>query len=300
MSRQQPLISIVIPTYSRPVALADCLHALADLRYPRDRFEVIVVDDESPESPAPIVDAHADRLAVTCIRQRHAGPAAARNKGASHARGEFIAFTDDDCRPSPIWLQALAARFAVAPDHAIGGRTINFHDGNRYSLTSTMIIDYLYQNHLNTDKPFFASNNFALPAAAFHNIGGFNTVFPVAAGEDREFCERWASQGRPMLFAPEALVYHAQSLNFLGFWRQQFNYGRAAWLFRRLTAKTGRGQFISEPLAFYVDLVRYPLKKGLNWQAIELAVLVCVSQLAVASGFFLERSHAARARVDPQ
>ena len=255
-----------------------------------------MVDDESPVSPISIVERVADRIAVACIHQRHAGPAAARNTGGAHARGQFIAFTDDDCHPTPLWLEALAARFATAPEHAIGGQTINRHDDNRYAQTSTKIVDYIYEFHITKNMPFFASNNFAVPTAAFRAIGGFNASFPVAAGEDREFCERWARQGRPMLFVPEAVVYHAQSLSFVKFWRQQFNYGRGAWLFRRLTAETGQRNVTLEPVKFYLDLVRYPLKQGLNWRAVELALLVCISQMAVASGFFLERSQAARGR----
>jgi glycosyltransferase involved in cell wall biosynthesis len=294
------MFSIVIPTYDRPIALADCLSALARQDYPRDGFEVIVVDDDSPESPGPIVAAFADRLAVTLVRQRHAGPAAARNAGAWRARGRFIAFTDDDCRPHRDWLGALAARFAVAPDHAIGGQALNVHDANRYALTSETIIQYIYQNNSRTTRPFFASNNFAVPAAAFRDIGGFHLAFPLAAGEDREFCERWARQGRPMLYAPEARVDHAQRLSFAGFWRQQFNYGRAAWLFRRLTADAAPDKRRLEPLSFYLDLVRFPLKRSLNWRALQLSLLVCVSQLAVASGFFLERTYGTRAVPGPR
>jgi GT2 family glycosyltransferase len=293
VDNRQPFISIVVPTHERPGALAGCLEALAELDYPCDRFEVIVVDDGSQTSLGRLVDAFRARLTVTLLRQERAGPAAARNTGARHAQGEFIAFTDDDCHPARGWLDALSSRFQCAPQAAIGGQTINGREGNRYCLTSSLIVDYIYHYHLRANSPFFASNNFAVPTEAFRAVGGFDPAFPLAAGEDREFCARWLRQGRSMLFAPEAVVYHAQDLSFRGFWRQQSNYGRAARFLRRLRVETGKGRGALEPMSFYVDLLRYPLSRGWNWQALQLSALVCISQLAVASGFLLERSHLA-------
>jgi len=106
-----PFFSIVVPTCDRPRQLAACLQSLARLDYPRDRFEVIVVDDgTTTAAPALVVEMKAGPD-VRLVRQPHAGPAAARNLGASHARGSLLAFTDDDCAPAPDWLWALAARF---------------------------------------------------------------------------------------------------------------------------------------------------------------------------------------------
>ena len=107
-------VSIVVPTYRRPEQLARCLQALAELEYPTDRYEVVVVDDGSAEPDA-------TRIASICLeagarleRQARSGPAAARNRGARAARGEFIAFLDDDCAPSPDWLSLLAVRLREA------------------------------------------------------------------------------------------------------------------------------------------------------------------------------------------
>src|SRR4051794_34400017 len=120
-----PSFSIIIPTYSRPEALTNCLEAIALLDYPRDRFEVIVVDDGSPRPADQIVASFSSRFAVRSLRQQHAGPAAARNQGAAGARGDFLAFTDDDCLPDRDWLRIFARHFAANPDYLIGGRTLN-------------------------------------------------------------------------------------------------------------------------------------------------------------------------------
>src|SRR5262245_35313420 len=101
MEQSRPFISVIIPTYERVGQLSVCLGALVAQDYPRDHFEVLVVDDGSATSPEAGVDAFRDRLNVQFLTQRHAGPATARNFGAAHAKGDFLAFTDDDCVPAP-------------------------------------------------------------------------------------------------------------------------------------------------------------------------------------------------------
>lgn len=290
MRRQRFFFSVIIPTYARPKQLTVCLQSLARLDYPHDCFEVIVVDDGSETPPETIVASFCDRLDVTLLTQTHAGPAAARNTGAAQAKGDFLAFTDDDCAPTADWLQALAARFAKAPEHAIGGRTLNALPDNPYSTASHLLVAYFCTHH-NTDPGqarFLASNNLALPANRFHAVGGFDTTFPRAAAEDRDLCNRWLRRGYGMTCAPEALVYHAHALTFRTFWRQHFNYGRGAFLFRQARARQVQGHIRVEPLSFYLNLLRYPFSQARGGRALLLAAFLVVSQVANAAGFMWE------------
>ena len=244
MASRRPFFSVIIPTYSHPAELPGCLEALARQRFPIDSFEVIVVDDGSASPPAAIVQGFAKRLAIWLVTPRHGGPAAARNHGARQAAGRFFAFTDDDCRPAPEWLSALAERFASAPEHIIGGRTINALVENPYAATSQLILDVVY-DHFNGAGPgeaqFLACNNLALPAETFALIGGFDASFTTS--EDRELCDRWLHSGRRITYAPEAVVFHANPLDVRQLWRQHFGYGRGAWRFHRLRARQGHGRF---------------------------------------------------------
>lgn len=290
MGQEQPFFSIIVPTHARPKQLAACFESLACLDYPRERFEVIVVNDGSGTSPETVVAFFRDRLDITLLTQPHAGPASARNTGAAKANGEFLAFTDDDCTPAPDWLQALAARFATVPDHVIGGRTLNALPDNPYSTASHLLIDYLYA-YYNADPNqarFFTSNNLAVPTDRFHAIGVFNTTFPRAGGEDREFCDRWLHNDYRMIYAPEALVYHTHALTFRTFWRQHFNYGRGAFRFHQARARRGQGRIRLEPFSFYWNLLRHPFSHAQGRRALLLAVLLVVSQAANAAGFFWE------------
>ncbi len=290
MVQKLPHFSIIVPTYSRTRQLSDCLQSLARLDYPHDRYEVIVVNDGGPATLEMVVRPMRDRLNVTFISQTHAGPATARNTGAAQAKGEFLVFTDDDCAPSVNWLQTLATRFAATPGHIIGGQTLNAIPHNLYSTASQVLLDYLYTYHtVDSDKAFFTSNNLALARELFYEVGGFDTMFPLAAGEDRDFCNRWLQRGYGMTFAPEATVHHAHELTLWAFCHQHFNYGRGAVYFHQARIRHGQEGIKVEPLSFYLNLLRYPFSKMHSWRAFLLTALLVVSQEANAAGFLWEK-----------
>ena len=289
-----PTFSIVIPTYNRPAQLNVCLQACARLDYPDDRFEVIVVDDGGSSS----LDAMAARfhgvLKLKLLRQENAGPAAARNKGASEATGEYLAFTDDDCAPESNWLQELASQFSVSPDCVVGGQTINALSDNIYSTASQLLISYLYSYYNATPDQarFFTSNNLALPADRFRSVGGFDTSYPLAAGEDRELCDRWLHLGHRMAYAQGAMVYHAHPLTFTTFLRQHFHYGRGAYCFHQIRARRGNRRIKIEPLSFYRNMLVYPFSRTRGGWALILALSLVIAQVANAAGFFFEKTNA--------
>jgi GT2 family glycosyltransferase len=299
MSRVQPFFSIIVPTYNRPDRLAGCLRALAGLSYPRDRFEVIVIDDESPTPLDGAVMPWRSRLDLTLLTQTHAGPAAARNTGVARAKGDFIAFTDDDCAPAADWLHALAARFTVTPHYAIGGSVLNGLSRNPYATASQLLIDYLYTHYnANRDRALFlTSNNVAFPTDRFRAIGGFDTSFPLAAAEDRDLCDRWLLHGYRMIYAPEALVYHAHALTWRTFCRQHFNYGRGAAYFHHLRARREQDPIKLESLMFYARLLRYPFLRARLPRALGFAALFVISQIMNATGFWWQ--HTALRRLVP-
>jgi GT2 family glycosyltransferase len=291
MDKKTPLFSVIVPTYRRPDQLKGCLRSLAGINYPKDYFEVVVVDDEGGIPLETFVSLFQDKLDITFLVQSHAGPAKARNTGAGYAKGQFLVFTDDDCRPTSDWLENLEERFSEAPDAAIAGRAINTLSDNVYSTASQILIDYLhaYYNVNPNRGNFLTSNNLGVPSAQFLITGGFDTDFPRAAGEDREFCDRWLYHGYRIIYTPKVLVYHAHPLTLRTYWRQHFNYGRGAFTFHKIRAQRNSEQFKLEPLSFYVKLVRYPLSLSVGLRVAALVALLMVSQVANGVGFFWER-----------
>ena len=245
--------SVVIPTRDRPDELDACLEALASQSLPRDRFEVIVVDDGSRTAVAPRLEAWRRRLGVRHARTTGAGPAAARNAGIALAAGRYLAFTDDDCRPAPGWLQAMLGVLRRRPGALAGGRTVNVLADMAASETSQVISEVVhdYYNADPEDARFFSSNNLAAEAAALRGLGGFDPAFRTS--EDRDLCHRWRAAGGRLVYAPDALVGHAHRLNVAGFWRQHLNYGRGACRhLRAVRARAAAGSTIE--LGFYAGL----------------------------------------------
>jgi glycosyltransferase involved in cell wall biosynthesis len=243
MHQEYPFFSIIVPTYNRTERLADCLESLSHLDYPRDRFEVIVVDDGGQISPEAVVARFHNPLDIKLLTQAHAGTGAARNNGAAQARGKFLAFTDSDCMPLSNWLNNLAARFAITPDHAIGGHTLNFLPENPYAAASQVIRDVVY-DYYNTHPeglPFFPSSNLAIPADRFQAIGGFDPTFIMS--QDRELGNRWRHHGFKLTYAPEVRVYHAHAYTFRTYLRRYFWGGRYAFRFQQTVTRRKSGQF---------------------------------------------------------
>jgi|CXWL01.1.fsa_nt_gi glycosyltransferase involved in cell wall biosynthesis len=285
-----PVFSIIIPTYNRPGQLADCLAALAQLDYPPDRFEVLVVDDGGAVSPASVVDRFQKHLAIKLIRQANAGPGSARNTGAKNAKGQILAFTDDDCLPQPGWLRTLAMRFLSAPDSVIvGGHVVNLLVNNRYAVASQLIVDvgHAYHNNDPEQARFFTANNLAIPADRFRELGGFDVTFGTTASEDRDICGRWLHRGYRMISASEAVVGHAHRLTWRSFCQQHFNYGRGAIRLQRARKHQGWKLFSPDP-NYYRSLLQAPFSRLPLPQATVLAGLLFLSQAISAMGMMAE------------
>lgn len=282
------------------------------------------MDDGSPGSVAPVVAEVSDRLPVTLVTQTQRGPGVARNAGVAVARGRYLAFLDDDCRPAPDWLTVLARELDRDPSSLVGGRVENELTANPYSEASEWIgqFVYRYNQRPTAHEPFFTTNNIALSADLFRSVGGFTAAIPSGTAEDKDFCDRWRARGLRLAHVPAAVVYHAHDLGFRRFVRQHFNYGRGILAFRLLRRRragraadatrtglqrsTTPGQtppLLPEPLTFYAELVVSPIRVlGLRrgWR---LAGLLLVSQAATLAGAAREalrwrelaeaRSHAA-------
>lgn len=289
MNNESLFFSVIIPTYNRPDRVQECLDSLLKLDYRRDRMEIILVDDGSKTPLDEIIRPYQNLINIILIRQENSGPAKARNTGALTAKGKFLAFTDDDCTPTSDWLKELELQFNKKPDCLIGGETINALPDNIYTTASHEIINYLYSyyNSNPEESRFFTSNNFALAKELFIKIGGFDTSFSLAAGEDREFCDRWLHCGYKMIYARDVKVYHAHELSLKKFWKQQFNYGRGNLSFQTITAKRHRRKF--QKVSFYSNLLKYPFSLSLNHSVWLIASLFFLSQFAIAAGLFSAR-----------
>jgi GT2 family glycosyltransferase len=276
-----PLVSVVVPTRDRPDRLRACLAALE--AQSAASFEVVVVDDGSQRAAA-VRDVVATAPHARLVRSPGRGPAAARNLGAAAAKAPVVCFTDDDCRPEPGWVDALTARLGDATP-AAAGPTLTDEHGSVYSMASQVITSHLTDGSRDGDRLGFApTSNLACRSDVLRAVP-FDERFPLAAGEDRDWCLRLAAGGGRLVFEPAARVWHHQDLTAKRFWRQQTRYGRGAYRFHRRHA--GRRQ----PVRFYTDLIGAGFRHG--WR---VGALVVVAQVATAVGIAAEALADRRAR----
>ena len=197
-------VSIIIPTFNGASRIGDCLNALLNQTKGRD-VEILVVNDGSTDSTTDIVARYSG---VRCITQSNAGPAAARNRGASEARGTIILFTDDDCAPMSDWLTAMTKPFED-PD-VIGVKGI-YRTRQKRLAARFVQIEYEDKYRLMVDLPqidFIDTYSAGFRRDRFLEMNGYDTSFPLACAEDVELSYRMSARGWTMKFIPAAIVYH--------------------------------------------------------------------------------------------
>ncbi len=205
-----PLVSVVIPTHLRETRLSFALDALAGQTLPLDRFEVVAV--RSPAAgprtePPPGLD-------VRFLESPEANISVQRNLGWREAKAPLVAFTDDDCRPSPDWLERLLAAAegeAGAPrsDRVAFGRTEPDPDEGHlhYGIARTI--------HVIGPDRWFRTCNIAYPRALLESLGGFDEELAFHC-EDTDLGLRALAEGAEGVFVDEAVVWHAVHVRSFG------------------------------------------------------------------------------------
>src|SRR5438128_533236 len=123
-------VSIVVPTLDNPVLLAECLASLHKLDYPADRLQIVVADNGSTGRTAQMLRTRYPRVLHTNLGT-NTGFAAACNRGASEASGEYVAFLNDDAIAEPGWLRGVFAALDAGGEGAVcAGSHIRSKDGS--------------------------------------------------------------------------------------------------------------------------------------------------------------------------
>lgn len=196
-------VSVVVPTYRRPEMLARCLEALLAQDFDAEDYEIIIADDADSTDTWQQVTLIAEkaRMRVLYIPVPSAcshGPAAARNVGWRAARGEIIAFTDDDCIPQKQWLKAGVSAMVDGVAGAAGHLIVPLEG---------VPTDYEY-NAAQLGKNDFVTANCFYRRGALEEVGGFDEHFTVAWREDTDLVFTLLARGAKFTTAQDAVVIH--------------------------------------------------------------------------------------------
>ncbi len=213
----RPEISVIVPVRNGADALPNLLRSLAAQTLSPDRYEVIVVDNDSSDDTAQVARA-AGAIVVT---EPVANRSLARNRGAAVARSPLYAFTDADCVADPVWLEAF---LRCAPKAPLVAGDVQVSVRDRPNAIERFERIWRFGQRWWVQQGWAATANLLIDAEAFRAIGEFDPSWRVAA-EDVDFCIRARAQGFALEFCEEAVVRHYGERTFGPFLRRCFNHG---------------------------------------------------------------------------
>ena len=209
-----PFVSVIIPVFNQLECLQYCLKALDDQTYPKEYYEIVVVDNDSDDS-------NVFKEVVECFTQASlaheglTGSYAARNKGIALANGEIIAFTDADCIPAADWIEkGVNQLLSVSNCGLVAGKIeIFFKDPAR--LTAVELFESVMAF---PQKEFIEKDHYGATANVFtfkeviDTVGGFDATLKSTG--DGEWGRRVYNHGYYQVYADDVCVAHPARYSF--------------------------------------------------------------------------------------
>ena len=196
----EPRLTVVIPTMGKRTGrLSAALAALAAQDLPAGEVEVILGCD-----PGTSVPAAPPSLPVRTVEAETPTSAAAkRNLAWPLARAPQVAFTDDDCRPSPGWARVVLAAAERSPGAFVQGRT------EPDPAEVRQLWGFAHTQEITDDSPWHETCNIVYPRALLEQLGGFDEGYGSLGGEDTDLGHRALQAGAAKVYEEAALVWHA-------------------------------------------------------------------------------------------
>lgn len=248
-----PFVSVVIAARNEAGYIADCLKGLAGQSYPADRYEVLVVDDDSTDETAQIAARYAVEypnirsIEVTDAFRHIAAKKRPLSEGIRAARGPIILTTDADCSVPATWVSGMVSQLEAGADVVIGFSQVKAAGDRLTPAERIQAFDFLAlmcasAGAANLGIPLAASGqNFAYRKALFDRVNGFEAIAHCPSGDDVLLLQLFRRAGARIAFSdhPDTFVSTRRAESIAGFWTQ-----------RRRWASNARNMAALNPLFF--------------------------------------------------
>lgn len=219
LTKACPKVSVIVATHNREATLASCLNSLKNQLFPKNKYEVIVVDNSSADNTKGIVSLFLKKSKLfKYIYEPKLGLSIARNTGIIKAKSKIIAFIDDDARADKNWLKNLIEPFSENI-WAVGGEVNPIFEikppkwlpkKHKYAITIVNLGKKIKK------VPYIVGTNMAFKKEVFKKIGFFDPKIgqlgrSVVPGDEMDLCERITKAKGTILYTPYAIVNHLVS-----------------------------------------------------------------------------------------
>lgn len=213
---ESPRVSVVVPCRNDAASLSLVLSALERQTYPRDKTQILVVDNGSTDGAEEVAQA----FSVARLREPIRSAYRARNRGIAAATGEYVLFLDADTVPCPEWIAELVQTARAARSGLAGGRIEN--EMVRPTLGSALLAlaRPADQRRAAIERDGrLSGGNMLVARAVFDAYGVF---LPVQSGGDGEFSRRANPERQPVPYAERAVVVHRCDIGIWAYWGRAF------------------------------------------------------------------------------
>lgn len=309
------LFSFVIPAYNRPIALKRLLDSLLSIDFPREKFEIIVIDNyKNFQAKEWLMTWYAAKETILCQHEPLPGSHQARNAGAKIAKGKYLVFLDDDCEATPNFLKAYVEVLDPSSVKMMGGRIEVKWDAppNEEVRAFEHLMGKINLGAQRMSLPqgkYLNGGNMVIERELFLRLGGMEpdqVGSRLVGSGDVGLCRRVLALGEEILWVPDALVFHWQTAKINGrlrdLVRREINNG-ICWAYedaqsREILSKQQRGrQILSKGNSFRKKLTRLLM----SWLANQPKTLLFTNLLDAAKVYgylyyfarygWLERKH---------
>lgn len=232
----RPMVSVIIPARNEAKHIRQCIEAVLHQRYPQDKLEVIVVDDQSEDETSAL----AATYPVAVVKSNPLPGAVAFKKhaiatGISHARGEIILTTDADCVVPPGWAEALVSTMMTQGYHMVAG-PVKMKPGNnflsRFQCLDFSILQGITAAALSSGMHDMSSGaSLAYVKNCFLEVGGFEGIDGIASGDDMLLMQKFSARYPGKIgyaFTSDAIVETETEKTWQSFFRQRIRWASKA------------------------------------------------------------------------